>query len=88
MKSHLAARLVAGVLCAFTLCALASADEKVRVFVLTDIENEPDDAMSMVRFLSYANQWEVEGLVATTSIHLKVKVAPWRIHDPMTPCNC
>ena len=43
---------------------LAAAAEKPRVFVLTDIENEPDDAMSMVRFLVYANQWDVEGLVA------------------------
>lgn len=38
---------------------------KPRVFVLTDIENEPDDAMSLVRFLTYANHWDVEGLVAT-----------------------
>ena len=29
--------------------------EKVRVLVLTDIANEPDDQMSMVRFLVYAN---------------------------------
>jgi Protein of unknown function (DUF1593) len=47
--------------------------------VLTDIENEPDDAMSLVRFLTYANQFEVEGLVATTSIHQKAHVAPQRI---------
>lgn len=38
---------------------------KPRVFVLTDIENEPDDAISLVRFLTYANHWDVEGLVAT-----------------------
>lgn len=54
---------------------------KPRVFVLTDIENEPDDAMSMVRFLTYANQWDIEGLVATTSIHLKDKTASWRIKE-------
>ena len=44
---------------------------KPRVIVLTDIENEPDDAMSLVRFLTYSNQWEVEALVATTSVHQK-----------------
>jgi hypothetical protein len=55
------------------------AAEKLRVLVLTDIENEPDDAMSLVRFLTYTNQWDVEGLVATTSIHLKDRVAPQRI---------
>ena len=29
-----------------------------RVFVLTDIENEPDDAMSFVRFLTYSNHFD------------------------------
>lgn len=55
--------------------------EKRRVFVLTDIENEPDDAQSLVRFLTYANHWDIEGLVATTSIHLKDTTAAWRIRD-------
>jgi hypothetical protein len=52
-----------------------------RVIVLTDIENEPDDAMSLVRFLVYANQWDTEALVATTSIHLPDRVAPERIES-------
>jgi len=38
-----------------------------RVVVMTDIANEPDDQMSLVRFLVYANEFDVEGLVATTS---------------------
>lgn len=54
---------------------------KQRVFVLTDIENEPDDAMSLVRFLIYANHWDTEGLVATTSIHLKDRTARFRIEE-------
>lgn len=54
---------------------------KSRVFVLTDIENEPDDAQSMVRFLTYCNQWDVEGLVATTSVHQKTETAAWRIRE-------
>lgn len=41
-----------------------------RVFVLTDISNEPDDEESLVRFLLYANEFQVEGLVATTSCWL------------------
>lgn len=45
--------------------------EKQRVFVLTDISNEPDDEESMVRFLVYANEYDIEGLVATTSTHLR-----------------
>lgn len=55
--------------------------DRQRVFVLTDIENEPDDAESLVRFLVYSNQWNVEGLVATTSIHQPGKVAAWRIRE-------
>ena len=55
--------------------------EKPRVFVLTDIENEPDDAQSLVRFLTYSNQWDVEGLVATTSCWQRDKTAEWRIHE-------
>ena len=59
----------------------AVASEKQRVIVLTDIENEPDDAMSLVRFLTYSNQWDIEGLIATTSVHQKNQVAAWRIHE-------
>ena len=54
----------------------AQGDKKLRVLVLTDIEADPDDAQSMVRFLTYCNQWDVEGLIATTSIHQKTRVAP------------
>lgn len=53
--------------------------ERPRVFILTDIENEPDDAMSLVRYLTYANQFDTEGLIATTSIHQRNKVAPQTI---------
>ena len=59
----------------------AIAQEKPRVFVLTDIENEPDDAMSMVRFLVYANHYDIEGLAATTSVHQQNKVATYRIQE-------
>jgi hypothetical protein len=52
-----------------------------RVFVLTDIENEPDDAMSMVRFLTYANHFDIEGLVATTSIHQRTKTRRMAIRE-------
>ena len=60
---------------------MASASEKHRIIVLTDIENEPDDAMSLVRFLTYSNQWDVEGLIATTSVHQKRELATWRIKE-------
>lgn len=44
---------------------------KARVLVLTDISNEPDDEQSLVRFLVYANEYDVEGIVATTSTWLR-----------------
>jgi uncharacterized protein YndB with AHSA1/START domain len=52
-----------------------------RVIVLTDIENEPDDQMSLVRFLTYSNHWDVEGLVATTSVHQQNKTAAYKIRE-------
>ncbi|WP_341227050.1 nucleoside hydrolase-like domain-containing protein [uncultured Arcticibacterium sp.] len=72
------------VLLIFSLCQIALgsfAQEKPRILVLTDIENEPDDAMSLVRFLTYANQFDIEGLVATTSVHQKTEIATWRIKE-------
>ena len=50
--------------------------EKSRVLVLTDIANEPDDQMSMVRFLVYANEYDIEGLVAGTSTWMRNRVRP------------
>jgi hypothetical protein len=49
---------------------------KPRVLVMTDIANEPDDQMSMVRLLVYSNQLEIEGLVATTSTWMRSRVRP------------
>jgi hypothetical protein len=39
---------------------------KPRLFVLTDIGGDPDDRESMVRLMTYANQVDIEGLVATS----------------------
>ncbi len=44
---------------------------KQRLFVLTDITNEPDDQESLVRLLVYANEYDLEGIIATTSTHLR-----------------
>lgn len=50
--------------------------ERPRVLVLTDIANEPDDQMSLVRYLVYSNEFETEGLVATTSTWMRRRVRP------------
>ncbi|KAF3039680.1 hypothetical protein E8E12_000498 [Didymella heteroderae] len=50
--------------------------QKPRIFILSDISNEPDDAESLCRYLLYANQFDTEGLVACTSTWMKNKVCP------------
>lgn len=59
-----------------SLTALSQTIMKPRVIVLTDIEADPDDTQSLIRFLLYCNQFDVEGIIATTSIHQKGRVAP------------
>lgn len=49
---------------------------KHRLVVLTDIEADPDDVQTLIRLLLYSNQIDIEGLIATTSVHQKVRVAP------------
>jgi len=41
------------------------AQQKNRLIVLTDIGGDPGDQMSMVRLMTYANHFDIEGLIAT-----------------------
>ncbi|KAJ5874036.1 uncharacterized protein N7529_002466 [Penicillium soppii] len=50
--------------------------DKPRVFILSDIANEPDDAESLTRYLLYSNQFQTEGIVAVTSTWLQNEVHP------------
>ncbi|CAI7610431.1 unnamed protein product [Penicillium bialowiezense] len=50
--------------------------DKPRVFILSDISNEPDDAESLTRYLLYSNQFHTEGIVAVTSTWLQDEVHP------------
>jgi hypothetical protein len=52
-----------------TLAALTAlrADDRPRLFILTDIGGDPDDQQSLVRLLVYANEFQLEGLVASAS---------------------
>ncbi|WP_205755888.1 DUF1593 domain-containing protein [Lacibacter luteus] len=72
------------IVCLFGATFYSIAQERLRVAVLSDIENEPDDAESFVRLLVYSNMWDIEGLIATTSIHQKNKIADWRMHEIVT----
>lgn len=60
-------------------CRSESFKHKPRYFVLSDISNEPDDTMSFVRLLTYANQLTIEGMVATTSTWLNSTTRPDQI---------
>src|ERR1051326_5820145 len=42
----------------------AAAAERLRLIIETDAGGDPDDEQSLVRFLVYANEWDVEGIIA------------------------
>ena len=73
---------ISAMLAAFLTCAPAvcNAEPKQRLIVLSDIEADPDDSQSLVRLLLYANQIDIEGIVATTSTHQKSRIAPETMH--------
>ena len=73
------ALIYALLLCSLLGCSEATEQESIeppartnpRIIVLTDIENEPDDAQSLVRYLLYSNELNTEGLLATTSVWMQ-----------------
>lgn len=87
-KTPLLAALVAASLAAAAPASSAqradladAAGPKQRLIVLTDIEADPDDTQSLVRLLLYANEIDIEGLVATTSVWLKQERHPESIRS-------
>lgn len=50
-----------------SLATMLSAAERPRLLVLTDIGGDPDDQQSMIRLMLYANEFEIEGLIASAS---------------------
>jgi hypothetical protein len=47
--------------------ALCRAEDRPRLLVLTDIGGDPDDQQSMVRLMVYANEFVIEGLIASAA---------------------
>ncbi|KAF9880501.1 hypothetical protein CkaCkLH20_02455 [Colletotrichum karsti] len=45
------------------------------------MSNEPDDQMSLVRFLTYANEFDIRGIAATTSTWLRNRTDPETIRE-------
>ena len=54
------------VLCLLLMGAVpvAAHGERLRLIVETDAGGDPDDEQSLVRFLLYVNEWDVEGIIA------------------------
>ena len=74
MMNDVGPRSFVAILFALFLTAGSQAQDKHRVVILTDISNEPDDQESLVRFLTYTNEFDIEGLIATTGC--------WKKSDP------
>lgn len=51
-----------------------------RVAIISDIGNEPDDQMSLVRLLLYSNEFDIEALIASTSTWQKNITHPETMH--------
>ena len=62
--------------------SLAHDDPRPRLLVLTDISSltagvaEPDDAQSLIRLMLYANEFDIEGLIATSNLGHGQKTRP------------
>ncbi|MBK1875893.1 DUF1593 domain-containing protein [Pelagicoccus mobilis] len=62
----------------------AATELKERMIVLTDMGADPDDEQSLVRLLLYANQIDIEGIVATTSCWQTDEIRPDFIETILT----
>jgi len=62
--------------------SLAQDDPRPRLIVLTDISSvtsgvaEPDDGQSLIRLMLYANEFDIEGLIATSNLGHGQKTRP------------
>jgi len=77
MKTTFSLFLFSLMLVSQSICA--QADQKSRVIILSDIEADPDDTQSFVRLFLYANEIDIQGLIATTSCWHQTSVEPQSI---------
>src|SRR5213596_2458014 len=59
--------LQASIYIAIAVAGAVAAADKPRLLVMTDMGADPDDQQSMVRLLLYANEFEIEGLIASSA---------------------
>ena len=55
---------VVAALLALAFVGTATASDRLRFLIETDAGGDPDDEQSLVRFLLYANEWDIEGIIA------------------------
>lgn len=48
--------------------SLPEPSNRIRILIETDAGGDPDDEQSLVRFLLYANEWDVEGIIANRPV--------------------
>lgn len=80
----LARRLLLLIACGLPLFANGASP---RILVLTDMGADPDDEQSFVRLLLYANQIEIEGIIATTSCWQQRNIRPDFIPTILDACG-
>lgn len=73
--------ITALLLAATTVAAQPASGPPHRAVILTDIKADPDDEQSLVRLLLYANEIDIEALIATTSTHRRRDPAANAIRD-------
>ena len=47
--------------------SITAAADKPRLIILTDIGGDPDDQQSLIRLMHYSNEFDLEGLIATSA---------------------
>lgn len=60
--------LLPSMACSLKQCKAQRYINKPRTFVVTDISNEPDDRMSLIRLLTYSNELDINDIRVVASI--------------------
>ncbi|MBN2713056.1 MAG: DUF1593 domain-containing protein [Planctomycetes bacterium] len=64
------------IMVALCLHGIMYASDKPRLVVLTDIGGDPDDQQSMTRLMTYSNEFDIEGMIASSQMGHGAVTAP------------
>lgn len=59
--------MIAVIVLALLVMPALAQDVRPRLIVLTDIGGDPDDQQSMIRLMTYSNEFQIEGLIASAA---------------------